>query len=328
MNYRHLFYTAIAVPVLLASCSKSGSELTPSASFSTQPTASISGATVLGAPVAEEKVYKLLKGYDSDDDFEASGVQYHDGYFYVVFDNTQKVAKIKSTLPVNSNDNSLISTSTPGSGDSNFEGITFDDHNTENFYIVEETAEHGNDYQPRIYEYNTSLSYQDRMWADYDFSSSNQNKGFEGIAWLRRNGENYMLGLVEGTGKVVVLEKTSSEWEYVTEITLPSSVTFSDYSDMALHGNTIAITSQEDGQLWIGTLSSTSWAITGGTAYSFPLGDNNGNIGMGSLPLYGNVEGVSFISSSQIVICSDRTKSSQPAYQEYKEMTVSVFNLP
>lgn len=312
---------------LLASCTKKETTLpvpVPAATGN-HSTAKISGATALAAPVAEAKVYKLLPGYDSDDDFEASGVQYLNGYFYVVCDNRYKIAKIKSTLPINSSANSLLSS---GSGDSGFEGISYDSYNTPNFFVVEEAVSHSGAYQPRIREYDASMSYQNSLWVDYTFTAANSNKGFEGIAWLNRDGDDYILGLVEGTGKIPVLKKTSSKWEFVTEITLPSSVTFSDYSDIALYGNKVAITSQEDGQLWIGTLSSSSWSITGGTAYEMPKGSSSGVVGAGTKVLYGNIEGISFISASQVVIVSDKKKSDQPDYQEYKDQSVHIFNLP
>ncbi|XZF13512.1 hypothetical protein ACTHGU_17165 [Chitinophagaceae bacterium MMS25-I14] len=287
--------------------------------------AKITGATMLGAPVAEKKIYKLLPGYNSGDDFEASGVYYLDGYFYIACDNRYKIAKIKMSLPENSNDNTLLSS---GSGDSNFEGITYDNNNTPNFFVVEESVKNGSSYQPRIREYDGSMNYQNSMWADYYFTSSNNNKAFEGIAWVFRGGDDYILGLVEGTGKIPVLKKTSSQWQKVAEITLPSSVTFNDYSDIAIYGNKVAITSQEDAQLWIGTLSDTTWEITGGTAYEFPHGSSSGVVGAGSDVLYGNIEGVSFINANQIVVVSDKAKSDQPSYQTYKDQSVHIFNIP
>ncbi|HVD99510.1 MAG TPA: SdiA-regulated domain-containing protein [Cytophagaceae bacterium] len=285
----------------------------------------ISGATVLGAPVAEAKIYKLIPGYDHTDDFEASGVYYLNGYFYIVFDNRFKIGKIKSTLPENSSQNTLLSS---GSGSSDFEGISYDDNNTVNFFVVQEAEKNGSAYQPEIREYDANMNYQNSKWADYYFTSDNSNKGFEGIAWTFRNGQDYLLGLVEGTGVIAVLQKTSSNWTKVAEIALPSSVTFDDYSDITLHGNTVAITSQEDSQLWIGTLSSTSWQITGGTAYEFPKGSSAGVVGAGSNVLYGNIEGISFISPTQIVVVSDKAKSDQPSYQTYKDQSVHIFNLP
>jgi hypothetical protein len=319
--------------VLGVSCTNDNNpiEETSAAKAITFPSASakINPATVLSAPVAEAKIYKLLKDYDSSDVFEGSGVQYLNGYFYIACDNTQKIAKIKSTLPTNSSSNSMLSTGAPGSGSSNYEGITYEANGAPHFYVVEESVKNGSIYQPRISKLDADMNYQSRDWADYNFSSANSNKAFEGLAWVARGGNNYLLGLVEGTGKIAVLLKGSSSWNLVTEITLPPSVTFTDYSDLAISASgKVAITSQEDGQLWVGQLSSTSWAFTGGTAYTFPLGNSSGIIGAGSLPLYGNVEGVSFITDSQIVICSDKAESSQPSYQLYTEQTVSVFNLP
>ncbi len=256
---------------------------------------------------------------------EASGVHYLNGYFYVVCDNLYKIAKIKSTLPENSSNNTLLSS---GSGDSGFEGITYDNNNTPNFFVVEEAVQSGGVYRPRIREYDAAMSYQGSMWAEYNFTAANSNKGFEGIAWVFRNGEDYLLGLVEGTGKIPVLHRTSSQWEKVAEISLPASVTFDDYSDIAIYGDKVAITSQENAQIWIGTLSTASWSITGGTAYNFPKGSSSGVIGAGTKVLYGNIEGVSFINASQIVVVSDKAKSDQPGYQEYKDQSVHIFNLP
>lgn len=327
MKKNSLLLTA-AVVSLLVSCSKK--EVTPSPAATTvaqtNVSAKITGATMLGAPVAESKIYKLLKDYDSSDDFEASGVQYLNGYFYIACDNLYEIPKIKSTLPQNSSSNSMLSS---GSGSSNFEGVTYDSNGTPNFFVVEESVSRGGGvYQPRIREYDGSMSYQNSMWADYTFTSANSNKAFEGIAWVYRGGEDYILGLVEGTGVIPVLHKTSSGWIKVAEIALPSSVTFTDYSDIAIYGSQIAITSQEDSQLWIGTLSSTTWAITGGTAYTFPTGSSSGVVGAGTDVLYGNIEGVSFISSTQIVVVSDKAKSSQPSYQAYKDQSVHIFNIP
>lgn len=325
MKKPNFLCSACGLLLLAVSCTKEKKAVTPVISSAPLVTKTITGAATLAAPVAEAKIYKLLPGYDSDDKFEASGVYYLDGYFYVACDNLYKIAKIKSTLPQNSNQNFLLGS---GSGDSGFEGITYDNNNTPNFFVVEEAVQSGNVYHPRIREYDASMNYQSSMWAQYDFTSSNSNKGFEGIAWVFRNGEDYLLGLVEGTGKIPVLHKTSTQWEKIAEITLPASVTFNDYSDIAVYGNKVAITSQEDAQIWIGTLSATSWSITGGTAYNFPKGSSAGIVGAGTKVLYGNIEGVSFINANQIVVVSDKAKSDQPSYQQYKEQSIHIFNLP
>jgi hypothetical protein len=58
------------------------------------------------------------------------------------------------------------------------------------------------------------------------------------------------------------------------------------------------------------------------------LGDINGNVGLGSYVIYGNIEGVSWISSTQVVCVSDKAKSDQPAYQTFKDQSVHIFNIP
>jgi len=321
---------------LFTACNKANDNLVPEGSSAGQLNSSqsvsgaggqvnASGITVLGAPVAEAKIYKLIKGYDKSDKFEASGVQYLNGYFYVVSDNLYEIAKIKKNLPENSNENSLLGS---GSGDSQFEGITYAPKSVPAFFVVEETVQNGSKYQPRIREYNSSMEYQSSLWADYSFTEANSNKGFEGIAWISRGGVEYMLGLIESPGKIVVLKKTSSQWQKVSEIALPSSASFSDYSDLTIYGNKVAITSQEESKLWIGTLSGTEWALTGGKTYSFPTGSSSGVVGAGNNVLYGNIEGVSFISDTQVVVVSDKAKSDQPSYQKFKEQSVHVFNLP
>lgn len=333
MYQKHLYGLLLVSAAAISSCHKpapASQSISASLPASTahHTAGKMSGARILGAPVAEAKMYKLLPGYTHTDDFEASGVYYLGGYFYVACDNIYKIAKIKTTLPINSSQNSLLSTGAPGSGSSGFEGITYDNHSTVNFFVVQESVQNGSVYQPRINEYDGTMNYQSRAWADYNFSSANSNKAFEGIAWLYRGSDDYILGLVEGTGKIAVLKKTSGDWILVDSITLPSSVTFTDYADLCIKGDTIAILSQEDSQFWLGTLSSTSWSITGpGTTYEFPLGDINGNVGAGSYLLYANVEGISFINDSQVVVCSDKAKSSQPSYQSIKDQSVHIFTL-
>ena len=80
--------------------------------------------------------------------------------------------------------------------------------------------------------------------------------------------------------------------------------------------------------MWVGQINTDNWTIaTGGIIYTFPTGDASGNIGKGGKVLYGNVEGVSFIDSETVVICSDKISSSQPSYQDFKAESIHVFKL-
>ena len=277
----------------------------------------------LWGPLLESRVYKLLSGYNSSDDFEASGVYTLGNYFYVVFDNRYKIGKFLNTLPQNSNSNSLLSS---GSGNSNFEGITYDNYGTPHWYVVEEAVKNGSIWYPRIRQYSSSMNYQSSQWTDYAFNSSNNSKAFEGIAYIRRNNNDYLLSIVEGTGAIAVMLQTGNTWTKVTEFFLP--VTFTDYSDIALYGSKLAVVSQEDAQMWVGELSSTSWTTTGsGTVYDFPKGSSTGIVGGGNLTIYANEEGVSFVDDSTVVTCSDKAASSQPSYQTYKDQSVQIFRL-
>lgn len=290
-------------------------------------TFSVTATLTLAAPIAEAKFYKLFTGYDSGDDFEASGVKVVGNYFYAIFDNRYKIGKVLNTLPINSNSNSLLSS---GSGSSNFEAITYDNYGTPNFYVADENESHNGAYSPKIYEYDADMNLQSTTWAPYSFTSANSNKGFEGLVWVRRNNTDYLLGLCEGTGVIVVMVQDGNNWDLVSTFNMPTGTGMTDFSDIDISSTgRVAVTSQESSKVWIGQLSSTSWAFTdGGIVYNFPTGDANGNVGAGSNVLYANVEGVSFITDTKIVCTSDKVKSDQPSYQSYKDQSIHIFNLP
>ncbi len=318
--------------LLLATCAIAVLSLTQCSTdreADVQPTAALhpldatASGTLIG-PLAEKKFYKLFNGYNSSDDFEGSGVYTSGGRYCVVFDNRYKLGSIASSLPENSSQNTLTGS---GSGSSNFEAITYDANNTPHYYVTEETVSHNGAYYPRIRQYDASLSYQTSLWTDVAFSSSNSNKGFEGAAYVRRGSDDYLLGLIEGTGQIKVLKKTSSGW--VTQATLTVPVAFPDYSDIDIWGSRVAITTQQGSQLWTGTLSATSWSFTdAGRVYDFPRGSSAGTVGAGSNVLYGNIEGVSWVNATTLVCVSDKADSSQPSYQQYKDQSIHVFQLP
>lgn len=308
--------------MLFTACKKEAANTVNTSNSNNNTPTRVVTKTLVG-PVQEKKIYKLLNGYSSSDDFEASGVYAQGNYFYVVFDNRFKIGSFLNSLPSNSASNTLLGS---GSGSSNFEGITYDNYGTPNWYIVEESASHNGAYYPRVYEYNASWAYQQNAWTNYSFNSTNNNKAFEGIAYLRRNGHDYVLGIVESTGKIAVMIQNGNNWDYVTEFSIPE--VFTDYSDIALYGNKLAVCSQEDAKIWVGTLSSTSWSTTGsGTVYLFPTGSSTGVVGAGTYTLYANVEGISFINDTTLVTCSDKANNLQPAYQSYKDQSIQTFIL-
>lgn len=312
--------------LLLSACSGTEETIAPAteATASLETASDATATATLVGPTAESRIYKLIPNYNSGHTFEASGVVAVGSYFYVVCDNRTSILKLYNTLPINSSLNTVIGSS--GTSTSNYEAITYDSNGTPNFFVTIENESHNGAYSPKVREYTSSLSYQNNMWADYSFSSSNQNKGFEGNAWVYRGGDDYLLGLCEGTGNIIVTKKTGSNWQYIATIAPP--VSFTDYSDIAIQNNKVLISSQEDSQLWVGDLSSTTWAFVGaGKVYNFPRGSSTGVVGAGTNKIYANIEGVYWIDSNTIVAVSDKAGSSDPAYTKYKDQSVHIFKL-
>lgn len=288
---------------------------------------SSAGAETLPPAEKEAKLYQLLPGARSSWVLEASGVTAVSGWLYVVFDNTSQIARIRDTLsPLDASQNGLFGKKWK---DAQFEGITYDSYNTRNFYaLVEAKQASDGKYYALIMEYDGALNFQSSQWADRRFKD--RNKGYEGLAWIRRGGENYLLALCEGndcvksgapgTGRIDVLRKREGLWTRVATLTLP--VAFRDYSDVALRGNRIAVVSQESAALWLGSLNPTQWTfVDRGRIYEFPRGPQ-GEV------LYCNVEGVTFLDDRRIAVVSDRAGPEQPARCKEKDQSIHLFRLP
>lgn len=316
-----LIFAAI---IILCSCEKDkGDKLTASMDSLDRSSAQALALPVLFGPVQEIKFYKLFSGYNSSDNFEGSGVYAMGNYYYVVFDNMYKIGKILNTLPNNSSSNSLVGS---GSGNSNYEAITYNPMSVTNWYVIVESAQNGSSYYPQVRQFSSSLAFLSSSWTNVAYTASASNKAFEGAAYIYRNGIDYLLTLSESSNSINVMQKIGSTWNRITQFTIP--VTFTDYSDLALYGDKIAVLSQENAKLWVGHLSSTNWSIAGASVtYDFPKGDSNGNVGMGNYVLYGNLEGVSFINDSTIVTCTDKKSSSQPSYQSYKDQSLQIWKI-
>ncbi len=276
----------------------------------------------LDAPIAESKITKLIKGFDKNDHFGASGIYSNGNYFYITFDNTHEIAKVLNTLPSNSKMNQLIGKK---QGKSNYEGITFDP-SSNHWYVLEESQPKDSLYSPRINQFDQSFVLENVNWSNSIFTEVNANKAFEGVAFVNRNSINYLLGLVEGTGTIVVMQLIGETWVGVSEFNIP--VKFRDYSDITIFYDRIAVTSQEDAKLYIGLLSPSAWKTVGNSiVYNFPKGDKNGIVGSGNLLIYANVEGVSFINDNTIVTCTDRANEHQPKFHKHKDQSIQIFKL-
>jgi hypothetical protein len=262
--------------------------------------------------VSEQKLSKIVDA--GTDHHEASGVCAQGGYLYVVFDNMKGVAKIPEDLTPGVMLGGVVETS-------HYEGITFDGYGTPHFYVIKETDNDNGQELGKVIQLDAAGALEGDEWTDAAFSVS--NKGFEGLAWVRAAGDDYLLGLCEGNfcqddninignGKLRVMRQQNGAWVTTTTLDIPAEARFRDYSDIALRENgdgtyKVAIVSQESSALWLGTLAtSPSFAFTGqGAAYAFPKAAD------GSV-VYCNIEGVTFMSDTLFAMVSDESDGSTP----------------
>src|SRR5688572_30249931 len=102
----------------------------------------------------------------------------------------------------------------------------------------------------------------------------------------------------------------------------PRSVTFEDYSAVALRGRRIAVLSQQSSRLWIGTLRVGDWAIAGeGTTYEFPR-TKKGKI------KYRTLEGLCWLTDRSFVCVSDLAKRHHRKRYPKTDQSIHVVKLP
>lgn len=279
--------------------------------------------------VQENKIRRLLPNSASAKRFEASGVLVKGTDYFVVFDDHTALARIANDLRKSSL-NDLIGTAPLKGG---YEGIAYNAEKHRYYLLVESHRHDDDEHRAQIVEYSDAFEYIKCRSLDFAFKSC--NKGFEALAHVRRNGQDYALALCEGNkcesgrkgrqpgnGRVQLFEKGKKCWSHVGTIKLPKSVAFVDYSGMSLDNGRVTVVSQENSMLWIGTFENSEWNWRDeGQLYEFPR-TPDGEI------QYGNVEGVSWITPSRIVIVSDRRKSDQPKHFADKDQSIHVFDIP
>ena len=187
-------------------------------------------------------------------------------------------------------------------------------------------------YQAQIEEYDRHFNFLESNQVNFSFES--ENKGFEGLEWVEKNGNEYLLALCEGNkckggkkgrqpggGRIQVLEKQESYWKKTKTIKLPKTLQFKDYSAISLRNNQLAVISQDSAKLWIGTLRDEEWDfIDEGVVYLFPRNKKGKKV-------YCNMEGICWISPHQIIVVSDKCKASQPKRCQKKEQSVHIFDI-
>jgi hypothetical protein len=280
--------------------------------------------------VAERKLRDFIDPPKNSSVLEASGVFAKGGYYYVIFDNVRRVARIHSSLQPGSSKHAWLGRTRGGEG---YEDIAFSS-NARRFYLLIEAEKHPDGtYKALVDECSEDGQFKVRRWVDFPFEK--RNTGFEGLSVVRWKDRDHLLALCEGNrcragrkgktpggGRIQVLQRAGAVWKPVATIKLPPSVAFEDYSAVSLRGTRIAVVSQQTSRLWIGTLRFRDWTVAGrGRIYDFPR-TRRGK------PKYCTLEGLCWLSPSTFVLVSDLCKGKQAKRCRKRDQSIHIFRIP
>jgi hypothetical protein len=270
-----------------------------------------------------------------DGQYEASGVHQHDGRLYIVFDNYPNIACLTADLTAPPESSVLIRQRGERIG---YEDITFQSFQRRWYCLIEATEYEPDLYHSRIEEYDETFRFIESV--ELNFKIKGSNKGIEGLSRMRYKDEDYLLALCEGNacksgaagreggkGRILLFQRGIRRWEHVGTAKLPKSVDFIDYSSLDLWDRWIAVVSQESSAVWIARMKPDPAGLDDlwedeGRVYVFPR-DKKGR------PLYCNIEGITWLSETQIAVVSDKAKAGkQPAHCVDRDQAVHIFNIP
>lgn len=305
-HFKQKYFLLIALGIFLACCSLSDKKM----------------IKVADLRILEDVKIADINGIkNKNKSFEASGVTYARENFYLVFDNTSKVAEVDLQLQTLK----FLDKKRKNIG---YEGITFN-RSENSFYRLEEAADNKGRLNARLYRSDENFDNKpNKSWLHYNLQY--KNKGMEGLTWMTRQGETFLLVLCEGNdcdagdisktsgaGRVKVFEHRKNTWTYIASLRLPKALNFIDYSGMDINAdNQLVIVSQESSSLWVGVLDSDNWQITEpGIIYRFPSNEQDELV-------YCNLEGVAWIDDKNLVLVSDARKIGQPSSCKEKDQSI------
>jgi len=273
--------------------------------------------------IREEKLYRLTPGKKKSDRLEASGVALLDEEtVLVIFDSLNLIARIDLSLkPVKRN--RLVAAPSIGEG---FEDIAIDHEEKRVYCVIESMQDTDGQYRGFVSEYDHEGRFQRCERLETAFTSP--NKGFEGLAFLRRGGKQYLYAMCEGNlctdaktggGRIQAFTRTpEGRWEWSHEVKLPMSAEFEDYAGISYRDGHLAVVSQASGRLWVASVDEEGRSIVKGSesVYRFPAKG------------YCNVEGIAWLSNDMLVAVSDQKKKQQPDVCAKKDQSIHIFRLP
>jgi hypothetical protein len=278
--------------------------------------------------VQEAKIHRLLPDCDEDRRLEASGVTVRGEELIVIFDNESRLARIDRSLAFSAQ-NGWLGREDDSTG---VEDVAYDARRERFYLLIEALPAGGETYQAAIVEYDVNLKRLECNRLPYDFASD--NKGFEGLVWLERDGDEFVLALCEGNrckggregrepgnGWIQVFRRVARGWEYVDRLTIPATAQFADYASIAVRDGCVAVLSQESSLLWLGTLADAGWAfVDEGAIFALPR-DAEGEV------IHCNAEGVAWLASGRVAVVSDRRKKDGPKRCAKKDQSITIFDL-
>jgi len=301
--------------------------------------------------------------------FEASDVVLsRDGQvMYVVFDNTYRIGAMCTPFGRSLNcTDQLLDWPDPAlkKKNSGFEGMAYNPL-TGTYFVVQEAIGTAtkNIFNANVFEIRINpkdsvpVQVIESCLVNWEFGSA--NKGLEGLEFVvhKGTGQSYLLGLCEANkcdhkstskndGRIMVLEKKvantkkTCSWQPVGTFDLPSSVHFSDYSAISIYDQEspralptyVAVTSQENSQVWIGVIKEINQApffelssLEKNTIYDLPRSTEVAN---DCHIRYCNIEGVAWRGKNQLILVSDKAKSDQDINCIEKDQSAHYFVLP
>lgn len=279
--------------------------------------------------VRETKLHTLLPWSDPDSPLEASGVIVQGDRFIIIFDNLAQAASITASCSA-SDDNQWLGDHNGARG---HEDIAYNPRLQRFYGLIEAVPDTAETHYAEVVEYDHDFKPLARGRLPFAFTSA--NKGFEGLAIVHRGDEEYLLALCEGNrclggeegkrqghGRIQRFQRVDGKWRHVDTIKLPTMLRFTDYASLDIAGNRVVILSQQSARLWIGVLDPESWTFADdGVVWRLPRGERG-------KALYCHAEGVSWLTSDQLVVVSDKWKSGDPRRCLAQDQSVHVFRVP
>jgi uncharacterized protein YjiK len=271
----------------------------------------------------EEKLYRLLPGKKESNPLEASGVALiDDDTALVIFDNLKVIAQVDLSLKPHRK-NKLHKAPSISKG---FEDIAIDHEGKQIFCIIESMEDTDGKYRGCVSEYDLKGRF--KRCERLETAFAKPNKGFEGLGFLRVDGEEVLYAMCEGNlctdaktggGRIQAFTRTPEKrWAWSYEVKLPASAEFEDYAGISYRDGRLAVVSQASARVWVGEVDRKSRTIApdSGRVYRFPKKS------------YGNVEGIAWLAEDTLVVVSDRKKSGQPEACAKRDQSIHIFRIP